>query len=77
MKEVLRLVSKNVLNKYDHHSSLSRTCEALAEKEVHLLHAYGEHDLVDSACGSEGEVRERNTVRNEGGRAADRKKLFN
>ena len=46
---------KNVLNKYEPHSSLtvSRTCEALAAAEVHALHALGEHDLVDGTCGWE------------------------
>jgi hypothetical protein len=41
---------QNVLNKYDHHSSLTlcRTCDARAQGEVHALHAHGEHDLVDS-----------------------------
>ena len=33
-----------------HLLTLSRTCEARAEEEVHGLHALGEHDLVDSAC---------------------------
>ena len=60
-----------------HLLTLSRTGEARAPLEVHGLHAHGEHDLVDSACEREGEVRERNTVRNEGGRAAGLKKLLN
>ena len=46
---------QNVLNNYDHHSSLrvtiSRTCEANAHLKVHTLHALGEHDLVDSSWG--------------------------
>ena len=37
------------------HILLSRTCDAIAATEVHALHAHGEHDLVDSACGREGE----------------------
>jgi hypothetical protein len=44
---------QNVLNKYNHHSSSnshSRTCEAPAVSEVHTLHAFGEHDLVDGTC---------------------------
>ena len=36
---------------------LGRTCEALAEVEVHGLHSFGECELVDSACGREGEER--------------------
>ena len=52
-----------------HPLTLSRTCEALAVAEVHGLHAFGEHELVDSACGWEGEVREKDKVRNEGRRA--------
>ena len=41
---------QKLLNKYDHHSSLtiSRTCEARAAVEAHGLHAHGEDDLVDS-----------------------------
>ena len=39
------------------HPYLSLTCEALAPFEAHTLHAFGEHDLVDSAC--EREVEER------------------
>ena len=41
---------QNLLNKYDHHSSLtlSRTCEIIALHKIHGLHAYGEHDFVDS-----------------------------
>jgi hypothetical protein len=35
------------------------TCEATAEAEVHGLHALGEHDLVDLACGREDKERER------------------
>ena len=47
---------QNVLNYYDHHSSLtvSRTCEAVARPEIHALHTLGEHDLVDLACGRGG-----------------------
>ena len=52
-----------ILNSYP---TLSRTCEALALIEVHGLHAFGEHDLVDSACGWEGEVRKKDKVRSEG-----------
>ena len=46
--------------------TLSRTCEACAGREVHGLHSFGEHDLVDSACGWEGEVRKKDKVRSEG-----------
>ena len=35
------------------------TLEAIAVGEVHVLHALGEHDLVDSTCGREGEEREK------------------
>ena len=55
-----------------HILTLSRTCEALAVAEVHTLHAFGEHDLVDSACGREGEVREEEETRNEEACAAGR-----
>ena len=67
--------TNNIQGTSDPHSSLilSRTCEALAAAEVHLLHALGEHDLVDGTCGREGEEREKDEVRNEGRRAADRK----
>jgi hypothetical protein len=34
-------------------------CEAPALVEVHALHALGEHDLVDLACGREDKERER------------------
>ena len=39
------------------HSSLtlSRTCDVLAVAEVHVLHSFGEHDLVDGTCEREGE----------------------
>ena len=40
-----------------HPLTVSRTCEVLAEGEVHGLHSFGEYDLVDSACGEEGEER--------------------
>ena len=59
-----------------HTLTLSRTCEVLAEAEVHALHAFGEHDLVDGTCGREGEEREKEKMRNEEARAADRKKLL-
>ena len=36
-----------------HPITLSRTCEAEAAGEAHVLHALGEHDLVDSTCGWE------------------------
>ena len=56
--------SQNVLNKYDltHPLNFSRTCEALAVAEVHGLHAFGEHDLVDSACGREGKGKKKEKV---------------
>ena len=38
-----------------HPLTLSRTCEAVAVAEVHGLHSFGEYDLIDSACGREGE----------------------
>ena len=41
--------------------TLGLTGEVPAVAEVHLLHSSGKHELVDSACGREGEVRERNT----------------
>ena len=40
---------------FTHPLNLSRTGEARAPREVHGLHAHGEHDLVDGACESEGE----------------------
>ena len=58
----VRLSRQNVFNNYDHHSSpitLRRTCDARAAVEFHFLHALGEHDLVDLACGREGKERER------------------
>ena len=54
------------------HPKLSRTYEAPAVIEVHGLHALGEHDLVDLACGREDKERERE-MRNEETRAADRR----
>jgi hypothetical protein len=30
-----------------------------------MLHAFGEHDIVDSTCEREGEEREKETMRNE------------
>ena len=36
-----------------HTQTLSRTCEVEALREVHGLHAFGEHDLVDGTCGRE------------------------
>ena len=50
----------------------SRTCE-VAVCEVHALDSFGKHDLVDSACGWEGEVREKNKGRNEEARAVSAK----
>ena len=55
---------------------LSRTCEVPAVVEVHFLHAFGEHDLVDRACGREGEETEKDKVRNEEARAAEPPKLI-
>jgi hypothetical protein len=54
------------------HPNFSRTCEAFAAQEVHFLHALGEHELVDSACRWEGEETEKEKMRNEEARAADR-----
>ena len=45
--------------------------------EVHTLHAVGEHDLVDSTCGREGEEREKETMRNEEASAAGRQNVLN
>ena len=56
-----------------HLLTLSRTCEALAEEEVHGLHALGEHDLVDSTCEREGKERKKDKMRNEEACAAGRK----
>ena len=42
--------------------------------EVHALHAFGEHDLVDGTCGREGEEREKDKVGNEEARAVDPQK---
>ena len=52
-----------------HTLNLSRTCKARAAKEVHGLHAFGEHDLVDSACGREGKERKKDKMRSEETRA--------
>ena len=54
--------------------TLSRTCKALAAVEVHLLHAFGEHDLVDSAFGRDGKERKRDKTRNEEACAAESQK---
>ena len=83
MRKRVRLNRKNLFNKNniqgtsDPHSSLilSRTCEALAAAEVRLLHALGEHDLVDRTCGWEGEKRE-DKVRNEEACAAKSQKIY-
>ena len=56
---------------------LFRTCEVPAAAEVHLLHAFGEHDLVDGTCGRKGEERKKEKVRKEEACAAGRKKLLN
>ena len=63
---------QNILNKYDPHSSLtlSHTCDGPAVLEVHTLHAHGEHDLVDGACGKEGKERENDKMRKEEASAA-------
>ena len=44
------------------HTLLSRTCEALAVLEVHAMHAFGEHDLVDGTCGREGKEKKKEKV---------------
>ena len=54
--------------------TVSRTCEASAAAEVHTLHSFGEHDLVDSACEREGEEREKDKTRNEEACAAESQK---
>jgi hypothetical protein len=59
-----------------HPSTLCRTCDALAAEEVHALHALGEHDLVDSTCGKEGEEREKDKVRKEEASAAGRQNVL-
>ena len=53
------------------HLTLSRTCATHAAAEGHVIHAFGEYDLVEGTCEREGEMRERKTVRNEGRSAAD------
>ena len=55
---------------FNHPLFLSRTCEATAVAEVHSPHAFGEHDLIDSACGSEGKERKKDKMRNEEASAA-------
>jgi hypothetical protein len=42
----------------------------VARLEVHTLHAFGEHDLVDSTCGKTKRGKEK--MRNEEASAADR-----
>ena len=61
---------------YVHLDMSSAVNKITAASEVHGLHAFGEYDLVDGTCGREGEVRERNTVRNEGRAAAGRLKPY-
>ena len=56
--------------------TLSRTCEALAPFEVHALNALGEHELANVTCGSEGEERKNDIMRNEGGNAAESQKTY-
>ena len=56
---------------FTHTLTLSRTGEARAPLEVHGLHAFGEHDLVDSTCGKKGKVRNEEAVR------LNRKNLLN
>ena len=52
---------------YDLNSSpiLSLTFEAIAVPEIHTLHSFGEHELVDGTCGREGGGPEKEKVRNE------------
>ena len=50
--------------------TFGRTCEVIAVIEVHFLHALGKHELVDGACGKEGEKKEKDKMRNEGCTAA-------
>ena len=57
-----------------HTLTLGLTGEAFAVAEVHGLHAFGKHELVDSACGRGGEEREKEKVRNEEACAAGRHK---
>ena len=50
---------QTIFNNYEplynpHSSRRSRTCESMARPEGHALHALGEHELVDSACGRKG-----------------------
>ena len=68
-------------------SSQPRTCEPpnifravpcpFAFPEVHALHSLGEHDLVDSTCGWEGEKKGKDKVRNEEACAAGRQNVLN
>ena len=50
---LINIIIRDLLD-HTHPLTVSRTCEALAEGEVHGLHSFGEYDLVDSACGREG-----------------------
>jgi hypothetical protein len=69
MKDVLAAGRQNVLNKYDHHSSLlGRTCEAHAPTEIHTLHVLGKVQLPDIPY-REWE-KENEKMRNEGRAAA-------
>ena len=62
---------KTINMTFTHTLNRSRTCKARAAKEVHGLHAFGEHDLVDGTCGREGDEREKEKVRNEEACAAE------
>jgi len=53
----------------------SRTVEVVALVEVHTLHAFGEHDLVDSTCEREGKEGEK-IMRNEESSATGRLKPY-
>ena len=44
------------------HPEISCTCEVIAALEVHGLHAFGEHDLVDGTCRREGKEKKKEKV---------------
>ena len=57
--------------------TLGLTGEVPAVAEVHLLHSFGKHELVDSACGREGKERENDKMKNEETCAAESQKRIN
>ena len=51
---------------FTHTLTLSRTCEAPTTHEIHCLHSFGKHELVDGTCGWwEGKERKKEKRRNE------------